>query len=539
MRIGLQVSTTEQYDDVLRRLVDDGVAGKLAQQDPSLWGDEARSEAEIRLSWVDLPVSSRPLLAEVDALRAELWAEGIDRVVLCGMGGSSLAPQLITSTYGVPLRALDSTDPSAVARETQAGAALEKTVVVVSSKSGTTLETDSHRRAFISAFQEAGIDPAQRLVVVTDPGSELEQIARAGGYRRVFLADPHVGGRYSALTAFGLVPSGLAGVDIADLLDEAEEVMAQVAADSTDNPALRLAAAICANAGRNKVVIAEAGSGLRGFAEWAEQLLAESTGKNGTGVLPVAVEGVDAPEVASSAADLVIALLAAEDATDSALAQTATGGKPAVAVCGTLGAQILTWETATAVAGQLLGINPFDQPDVESAKHAARGLLEQRPEPDPPDFVERDIEVRGPDSLLDGRDSLTDVLAALLGQLGDTGYLAVMAYLDPERDHRLSQVRAALASRTGRPVTFGWGPRFLHSTGQYHKGGPPQGVFLQLTCSEDVDIAIPERPFGFGELIAAQAAGDAVVLAQHGRPVLRLHLRKPEHGVAVLHELLR
>lgn len=539
MRIRLQVSTTEEYVDVLRRLVEDGVAGKVAQQDPSLWGTEARSEAEIRLSWVGLPVSSRPLLAEVDALRAELWAEDIDRVVLCGMGGSSLAPQLVTGTYGVPLEALDSTDPSAVARQTQVGELLQRTVVVVSSKSGTTLETDSHRRAFEAAFQAAGIDPARHLVVVTDPGSELERIARDGGYRKVFLADPNVGGRYSALTAFGLVPSGLAGVDIADLLDEAEEVMATLAADSTDNPALRLASAIASNAGRDKVLVAEAGSGLVGFADWAEQLIAESTGKDGTGVLPVAVEGVAAPEVAGAAADVVVALLAGEDSTDSALAATDTGGKPTVAICGTLGAQILTWETATAVVGRLLGINPFDQPDVESAKRAARGLLEERPEPEEPAFVDKDIEVRGSSTLLAGRASLDEAVDALLGELGDSGYLAVMAYLDPDRDAGLHEVRAALARRTGRPVTFGWGPRFLHSTGQYHKGGPPQGVFLQLTCSEDVDVAIPDRPFGFGGLIAAQAAGDAAVLAQHGRPVLRLHLRDPEQGVAVLRELLR
>jgi glucose-6-phosphate isomerase len=529
----LVVNTSASYDETVASLVADKVAGRIATQEPGLWGADAEPEASIRLSWVGLSTSSRPLLAEIDALRAQLWSEGLDQVVLCGMGGSSLAPEVISRTYDVPLRILDSTNPHVVQRAISGD--LSRTVVVVSSKSGGTLETDSQRRSFAAAFADAGIDAAARFVVVTDPGSDLEKLAHEQGYRKAFLADPHVGGRYSALTAFGLVPTGLAGVDIAELLDEAEAVTEQLHADSPDNPALVLAAALAGNRGRDKTAIADLGSGIVGFADWAEQLIAESTGKLGRGVLPVAVEGGAAPEMTSPPADLVAAALVAPQ---TSAAPTGVG-EPWVSVSGTLGAQFLLWETATAVMGRMIGINPFDQPDVESAKKAARGLLEAQPEPAPPVISEDGIDVRGSSGLLDGVDSVAGAVEALLSRLGADGYLAVMAYLDSERDAPLHGARESLSRRTGRPTTFGWGPRFLHSTGQYHKGGPAEGVYLQITSTEAPDVDIPDRPFSYGTLIAAQAAGDADVLAAHGRPVLRLHLQDPTSGVAALEGLLR
>jgi glucose-6-phosphate isomerase len=510
-------------------LVSDRVASRLAGRDADLWGAAAQEEASKRLGWFDLAQSSRPLPERITALREELAAEGVDRVVLCGMGGSSLAPEVITGTAGVPLVVLDGTDPGQVAR---ALTELERTVVVVSSKSGSTVETDSQRRAFEVAFAAAGIDAASRIVVVTDPGSPLQEASKAAGYRAIFEADPEVGGRYSALTAFGLVPSGLAGVDVGGLLDEAADVMAELSADDESNPALALAAAMAGTQPRrDKLVIVDEGSGLAGFGDWAEQLIAESTGKEGTGVLPVVVEGAEAPEVRSPAPDVVVArLLPAET---GAAAGSGDDGNAEVTVSGTLGAQMLLWETATAIAGRLLGINPFDQPDVESAKIATRGLLDAQPAPEPPAFVDDGIEVRATDGLLgggsgtDGAQSVDAAVTALLGQLDPaTGYVAVMAYLDREASAELADVRAALARRSGRPVTFGWGPRFLHSTGQFHKGGPASGVYLQVTAETGQDLAIPERPFTFGTLIAAQAAGDAQVLADHDRPVLRLHLTR-------------
>ncbi len=522
--------TGGDWSAALDKLVADKIASRIAAKDATVWGPEAEAEASIRLGWVDLYETSRPLLAEIEALQADLRAEGLDRIVLCGMGGSSLAPEVITRTAGVELVVLDSTNPSVIARALTGD--LQRTVVVVSSKSGGTVETDSQRRAFVKAFTDAGIDAASRVVVVTDPGSPFAKMAADEGYRRTFLADPNVGGRYSALTAFGLVPSALAGADVAELLDQAAEIAPSLQADSPGNPALVLGAALAASPGRDKVGIAPDGSPIVGFGDWAEQLIAESTGKNGTGVLPVALEGSDAPELRTDLPDLVRAyLVAGEAAPDAAV--------PTVATWGTLGAQLLLWETATAVAGYLLGIDPFDQPDVESAKEAARGLLDHQPGPEPAAFTDGAIEVRGSEGLLDGVDSLSGALEALLGRLAENGYLAVMAYVDSERDAALRDARAGFARRTGRPVTFGWGPRFLHSTGQYHKGGPAQGVFLQVTSAESADVEIPDRPFTFGTLIAAQATGDAAVLAGRDRPVLRLHLTDPAAGVQQLLEATR
>lgn len=501
-------------------LVADRVASRVAAQEPDLWGPAAAEEAGKRLGWVDVASRSADLPGRVASLREELAAEGVDRVVLCGMGGSSLAPEVITATAGVPLVVLDGTDPGQVRRALTEG--LERTVVVVSSKSGGTVETDSQRRAFVEAMTAAGVDAARRVVVVTDPGSPFAQMARDEGYRALFEADPDVGGRYSALTAFGLVPAGLAGADVQQLLDEAAEALEVLAADDEGNPGLQLGAALGGTDPlRDKLVLVEDGTPLAGFGAWAEQLVAESTGKEGTGLLPVVVAGTGSPEVASPTSDALVVRLVGDDE------EPADGGGAGAEVrtSGSLGGQMALWETAVAVAGRLLGINPFDQPDVESAKQATRELLEGSPETEEALAVDGDVEIRGTSEVA-GAATLEEAVDALLAQVdGDRGYLAVMAYLDREADADLEGVREDLAARTGRPVTFGWGPRFLHSTGQYHKGGPATGVYLQVTSEPaGEDLPIPDRPFTFGGLQRAQAAGDAAVLADHGRPVLRLHL---------------
>jgi glucose-6-phosphate isomerase len=530
------------------RLVADRFASRLFAKDATLWGPEARSESTIRLSWVSLGRTSRPLVGEVAALRDHLAEQGVDHVVLCGMGGSSLAPEVICATAGVELTVLDSSNPDQV--RNALGDRLDRAVVVVSSKSGSTIETDSQRRAYEDAFRRAGIDPTQRIVVVTDPGSPLDKEARAAGYR-VVNADPFVGGRYSALTAFGLVPSGLAGVDLEQLLDEAESVSDLLADDDEANPALRLGAVLAGTDPlRDKLVLLDDGSGIPGFADWAEQLIAESTGKNGVGVLPVVVQSDQDPEVVSPAADVTVARLVADVAGDDAavddaddnLAErpvptTADPSRSEIQVSGSLGAQLLLWEVATSVAGRILGINPFDQPDVEAAKKAARRLLEATDaSPDPAASTDGAIEVRalGGDWLGEAT-TVASALDSLLAQLDPQhGYVAIMAYLDRLTDASLAGSRRAVATRTGRPTTFGWGPRFLHSTGQYHKGGPATGVYLQITTAPHEDLAIPGRDFTFGDFITAQAGGDAQVLADHGRPVLRLHLSDHDTGMAQL-----
>jgi len=499
-------------ETVVPRLVADTVASGLTAQVPSLWGADAEADASTRLGWVEAVALSRLLVARIAELRSVLNARGVDHVVLAGMGGSSLAPEVITRTAGVDLVVLDSTDPAQV--RTAVETAVERTVLVVSSKSGSTLETDSQRRAYEAAFRNAGIDPAERIVVVTDPGSPLEASAMEAGYT-VFTADPNVGGRYSALTAFGLVPSGLAGADIAELLDEAEAISPLLATDSDENPGLVLGAILGGTTPlRDKIGIVADGTHILGIGDWVEQLIAESTGKLGTGLLPVVLD-VHSPEITAGLDDMQIIRLVGsrEDERDVADGE--------VEISGTLGGQILVWEYAVAVAGRLIGVNPFDQPDVEAAKTSARRLLDATPEPAPAAFVENGVEVRTTGGL-DAGASLENALAALLARLGETGYVAVQAYVDRTAYPELAQLRDLLASRTGRPVTFGWGPRFLHSTGQFHKGGPAVGVFLQITAKDSTDLAIPGRPFTFGQLIQAQAAGDAAVLAGHGRPVLTL-----------------
>jgi glucose-6-phosphate isomerase len=516
-------------------LVLDRVASRIAAHDATLWGAEAESEASIRLGWTDVFEASRRVAEQALALRDELAAEGVTRVVLCGMGGSSLAPEVITKTAGVPLVVLDGTDPSQVRGALEGD--LTATVVVVSSKSGSTVETDSQRRVFEAAFTAAGIDAASRIVVVTDPGSPLEKASLAAGYRAVVNADPNVGGRFSGLTAFGIVPSALAGVDVLALLDDAEAVADLLCDDAEGNPALVLGSAIAGTSPlRDKLVFVDDASGMVGFPDWVEQLIAESTGKDGKGLLPVVVDGEHSPEVSDPDGDvLVIRLVAPSDTAEDSDAPSPVAPLPTeVTVSGPLGAQLLLWEYATAVAGRLLDLNPFDQPDVESAKTAARGLLDATPAPSPAQLVDGAVELRATPGLLDGVSDLPGALRALLGQLTSTGYVAVMAYLDRERDTELTTVRDRLAAVSHRPVTFGWGPRFLHSTGQYHKGGPAVGVYLQVTSIAGEDLPIPERPFSFGQLVSAQAAGDAQVLADNDRPVLRVHLTDRAAGLSQL-----
>ena len=532
-KISLHWTAPPQAKELMEELVADGVASGIASRDATLWGPEAESEAGKRLAWVGLAQESRPLVDEVIGLRDVLADRGLGHVVLCGMGGSSLAPEVICATHGVDLTVLDSSDPDVVRRAL--ADRLEQTVVVVSSKSGGTVETDSQRRAFEKAFADADLEPAAHIVVVTDPGSPLDELAAEAGYR-VFHADPEVGGRYSALTAFGLVPSGLAGADIGRLLDEAAAVQPALEEDDPTNPALFLGALLggANRAGADKVVLADHGSGIPGFGDWVEQLIAESTGKDGKGILPVVVPSVDAPNFSPATPDEVLVTLGREaDAVEAPSGWSATVDAP-------LGAQMLLWEYATVVAGRLIGINPFDQPDVESAKQAARDNLDGGGESPEPVFTDGGVEVYATDGLLSEETTLADAVSTLLGEIDpEHGYLAVMAYLDRIGEAELAEVREHLAVRTGRPTTFGWGPRFLHSTGQYHKGGPPTGVYLQLTAEPQADLEIPDRPFSFGTFIQAQAVGDASVLAEHGRPVLRLHLTDPSSGLEAVRDVLR
>ncbi|WP_026923035.1 glucose-6-phosphate isomerase [Glycomyces arizonensis] len=523
---GLAVTTGVDVNAAVDRLRGEGVPAKLAAKDATLWGPAAQEEAAIRLGWIDTFERSKELVAPLAKLRAEFHEQGIDHIALCGMGGSSLAPEVISRTLDLGLSVLDTTDPGQILAEI-GEESLRRTAVVVSSKSGSTVETDSQRRAFEAAFRGVGIeDFANRFVFVTDPGSRFEALANETG-SHLFLADANVGGRYSALTAFGLVPTALAGANIAELIEQAETFAASITSEE-DNPAVVLGAVIAA---QPTITIADDGTGIVGLGDWAEQLIAESLGKDGKGTLPVVLEGPGA--AGSRGADRVYATVGGSSTglpnAGSHLAM------PDTVVNGPLGAQFLCWEVATAYAGYLIGIDPFNQPNVTESKENTNRLLDEGLPDERPSAVDGEIEIYGSHAR-----SVGGAIGELLVDADtDDAYVAVMAYLDRIDDAPLEQLRAALAERTGAPVTWGWGPRFLHSTGQFHKGGRQTGVFLQITGAVGEDLEIPGKDYTFAGLQAAQAAGDRQALESRNRPLVRLHLTDRKRGINQLLHAVR
>lgn len=470
VRVTIAEAVRERASLNLDRLTQEHFFSRLFVQDETLWQTKDRAEARIRMGWVDAPETGEFCITAAETARDMLLRQGVERFVLCGMGGSSLGPEMLAREAGVALAVLDSTDPRAVR------AALEyprETAVIVSSKSGTTVETRSHLAAFERAFADAGISPADRIIVVTDPGSDLANYANHNGYRLI-LADPNVGGRFSVLTAYGLVPAVLAGVNARVLLSDAHDVKAQLTSDTATNPAALVAAAAVE---LKSALLFGAVQNRCGFIDWIEQLVAESTGKDGVGVLPVTLPPGMSVQQSKS-----------------------------IDVVGPLGARILTWEVATAAMGWLLDVNPFDQPDVERSKAAARGLLSES--------------VFDPDNW--GRiDSAKEVSQQLTDRVSDASYIAIQVF-GVSDTHSALRLQAHLMVRFGLPVTFGTGPRFLHSTGQLHKGGPRNGLFLQISPPDTFreDVQIPGQRFSFGELLLAQAQGDAEVLAETGQSVI-------------------
>ncbi len=496
------------------RLVDDRVASRIAALDDSLWGPEASAEARQRLGWVRSPSDMAPLVAQLVDHRNELTSRGIRHVVLCGMGGSSLAPEVIAATAGAPLTILDSTHPDQVRSALHSN--LSETVVVVSSKSGTTVETASAKKAFEAAFLDASLDPIDHIVVVTDPDSPLDREARAAEYV-VYNADPEVGGRFSALTAFGLVPTTLAGVDTASLIADASLALEAMTVDDAANPAARLAAVI-SDPSSPYCFLHPGDDLLPGLGDWIEQLVAESTGKEGTGVLPVSF--ADSSELAASEApsDAIVVWLSGGGA---------SGANNHPRVSGSLGEQFVVWQWATAMAGYLLGTNPFDQPDVESAKAAMRNLLSDTPGAPAPSFTASGVSVSCDHLDVESGSGLAGVWQAVSDR-AQGGYIALQVYANRLDSEPWRHLRSALSTRSKRPVTLGFGPRFLHSTGQFHKGGLPTGVFVQVEVPAERDLAIPDFTTGFAGLIDAQSAGDRQVLAQRGFPVVTLRVSSPE-----------
>jgi len=469
-----------------------GFLERLRRRDPSLWpGDQA--EIADRMGWLPVVEAMRRQATELNE-----WAAGVrgslPHAVQLGMGGSSLGPEVLRQTFDSDrLDATDTTYPDAVRASEHTDA-----LYVVASKSGGTLETRSHEAYF---WERAGGDPA-RFAAITDAGSDLESTALERGYRRVFQNPSDIGGRYSVLSYFGLVAAALAGIDI-------EALLGSIAEDE-QGPEIHAGAALGAalgglgRAGRDKVTIVAEGR-FSSFGLWAEQLLAESTGKQGKGLVPVAGEQLGDPD--SYGADRVFVHLRSDGSNDAAMHRLAEGGQPVltreISDPHELANEFLQWEVATAAAGMLLGIDPFDQPNVAESKANTDRVLK-----------EWETSGRLPDP---GADSIGDVL----GAIDAGGYVAIMAYVDPTdpNEDRFRAVRTAIRDRYRVATTFGFGPRFLHSTGQLHKGGPQVGCFIQVVDPDPGDLPIPGKPFGFGTLIQAQAIGDRQALRSRSRPV--------------------
>ncbi|MGI5228399.1 glucose-6-phosphate isomerase [Actinoallomurus sp. CA-142502] len=520
----VQGDAVGESDGVLERLAADGVPAALMAGNASLWGPEATDEAAGRLGWVHAPERSRRLLPRLDEL-TERFA-GLDHVVLAGTGGACLAAEVIARGQGADLTLLDTVDPHQVRRA--ARGPLDRTLLVVSGAE--TVETDAVRRVFERAFRDAGIDPAGRIVVVGPPGSPLD----APGHTFV-AADPEVAGCFGALSAYGLVPAALCGADVRRLLDEAEALVPSLLL-GYDNPGLVLGAALGtapAN-GRDRLLIADDGSGPLGLDRWIEQLVAESTGKDGRGLVPVVVEGPAAPGFGAT-----------RDVRRLVLGDPADG--TGLAVSGPLGALFLLWEYAAAVACRVIGVSPFDRPAISESEEALSGLLRGAEDGTPPVvigcepvLVDGEVEVHATGDMLEGAKDLRDVLDAFTHAVPADGYVAVMAYLDAADD--TTGLRPPLARRAAHErdaqAAFGLAPRLLHSTGQVYKDGPRTGVFLQITGAVTADVDVPGRPYSLGTLQRAQAFADLRALRTRGHTVVRLHLRDRAAGLARLEAAL-
>ncbi|MFH1680067.1 MAG: hypothetical protein ABIH26_05410 [Candidatus Eisenbacteria bacterium] len=540
----------------LRALDRERFAERLWEKDAALWSEdpEARRAIENRLGWLD-PFPR--MESETEALRrfaGEARSE-FKHALLLGMGGSSLAPEVLARTFGgrgggIPLRVLDSTDPLAV-RAAEEAVDLSRTLVIVASKSGSTAEVDAFRRYFASLIKDS-----RRFVAITDPGSPLDRLAEEEGWRFIYRNPADIGGRYSALSLFGLVPAALLGVDVRRLMEGGREAAAASgpAVPAEKNPGLSLGAFLAegALAGRDKLTLLVS-PGIPGFGAWVEQLVAESTGKEGKGILPVDGEPLGPPE--SYGSDRIFAVLACggeDGGIGERGAALAAAGHPVASIRIAdpidLGGAFFLWEVATACASAVLGVNAFDEPNVKESKHRTGDLLAEYVRSgrlDEGDACFEDGETR-----LDSDVPLTaadgsgpgERLAAHLARARPGDYLGLLAFLAPadEVSGFLADLRSALRSRTGLATSAGYGPRFLHSTGQLFKGGANRGVFVQLTADDESDLSIPGLPYSFGVLKRAQALGDLAALRTHGRRVLRVHFKTdPAAGIRRLIRIVR
>ena len=476
------------------------IAPRVAKKDINIWGN--KSEAANRLNWVDLPTKSRDLLPELDALSAWARSNGLTQVVLCGMGGSSLAPEVIAASYKKQLTTLDSTDPIQILDSLPNE--IKKAVVVIGSKSGTTIETLSQFEFYQRRFKEADLNPIQHIVIITDPGTPLDISARNLGYK-VVNADPNVGGRFSALSAFGLVPAALIGVDISLLLDDAEKLSSSISVK--ESPAIAIAA--CLYSLTDQIInFCDEGSVTPGLSNWIEQLIAESTGKDLTGRLPVVIEDIE-----------------------NAISGISIGFSPGeydLVIEATLGEQFILWEWVTALLCYLIKVDPFNQPNVTEAKDRTSAILlslkSKGFDTPTPTYEDSDYLIYSNQKI----NNIPDFLKC------NVTYFAILAYLARGSDDEIYKTRKLIAAKSKTATTFGWGPRYLHSTGQFHKGGQQNGAFIVITGDSGSDIEIPNKDYTFSQLIMAQALADVESISERNLPVIRIHLKNRKKAIAKL-----
>ena len=538
---------------------------RLWRGDKSLWtGDDE----DKWVGWLHVVEQQRASLPQLTTAASDAAKSGFTHALLLGMGGSSLCPEVLKVTFGKQpghpeLHVLDSTDPAQI-KTIESQIDLAHTLFIVASKSGSTLEPNIFKQYFFSRAEDVlGQGKAgERFLAITDPGSKMQQVAERDHFRKIFFGVPSIGGRYSALSNFGMVPAAVMGLDLGKFLDRTEEMVAACGPDVPveQNPGAVLGAILgtLGNLGRNKVTIITSPE-IYDLGAWLEQLLAESTGKNGKGLIPVDREGLTTPD--KYGADRLFVYLRLTGDSDSAqqkqLDALRQAGQPVVEIeladTYDLGQEFFRWEIATAVAGSILGINPFNQPDVEASKIVTRELTAEYEKngslpAETPILEENGIKLFTDDrnaanlKKLAGNDqSLKGVLRAHLSQLGAGDYLALLAYIEMNQPHqdRLQSIRHAILDRHRVATCLGFGPRFLHSTGQAYKGGPNSGVFLQITCDDAVNLPVPEQKYTFSVVKAAQARGDFQVLADRKRRALRVHLPADvDRGLKDLERLL-
>jgi len=519
----------------LQDWADGGKVGRLWARDATLWTgrDEARW-----LGWFGIVDQQLGRVDDVRRAAEDVRQAGLSHVLVLGMGGSSLCPEVLRMTFGrlvgwPELHVLDSTDPAQV-RTLETTVDLARTLFIVASKSGTTLEPNIFKQHFFECVKATvgAAEVGRRFVAITDPGSQMQRVAEADGFRRVFFGLPSIGGRYSALSDFGMVPAAVMGLDVARLLGRAAEMAracaASVSVEENPGAALGIVMGVLAKNGRDKATLV-ASPGIQGLGAWLEQLLAESTGKGGQGLIPIDREPVGAPGVYGADRFFVyLRLSSAPDAEqDLRVEALERAGQPLVRITVDdpydLGAEFFRWEFATAVAGAMLHVNPFDQPDVEASKLATRRLTDEY---EKTGALPSQAAVRVDDP------NLRAALRNHLGRLGAGDYAALLAYVEMSDAHEreLQAIRGTIRDRYRVATCLGFGPRFLHSTGQAYKGGPNSGVFLQITCDDAVDVPVPGQKYTFGVVKAAQAQGDFQVLVERGRRALRIHLGKDVKG---------